>query len=75
MGKYVHTQIPVLMGDNYEHIMCHAAVHEEGDTVTITMSAKGSEGRDLSALLTTETGELVALSFVAIPVRPRNTPS
>lgn len=71
MAEYIRKQIPVLVGHNYEHVMCQAVVNVEGDTVTVTMSAKGPQARELLAV-TTE-NELMALSFVAIPVTPRNT--
>jgi hypothetical protein len=69
--KYTQLQVPVLIGQNYEHVMCHATIYEEGDTITITMSARGSDAAQIAAAMTE--GELLALSFVAIPARPRNT--
>lgn len=71
MAEYMRTQIPVLIGHNYEHVMCQAVINVEGDSVTVTMAAKGTEARELLALMTES--EIMALSFVAIPVTPRNT--
>lgn len=65
------TQIPILIGENYKHVMCSAFVIEEGDTVTVTMTAKGPDAATLAALMTS--GEPQALQFVAIPITPRNT--
>lgn len=71
MAEYIHKQIPVLIGHDYEHVMCKAVINVEGDSVTVTMAAKGTEARELLALMTEN--EIMALSFVAIPVTPRNT--
>lgn len=71
MAEYTHVQIPVLIGHNYEHVMCKAVINVEGDTVTVTMAAKGSDGRELLEVM--NQSEIMALSFVAIPVTPRNT--
>jgi hypothetical protein len=71
MAEYLRKQIPVLVGRNYEHVMCQAVVNVEGDNVTVTMSATGHEARELLAVMTEES--LMALSFVAIPVTQRNT--
>lgn len=73
MGSQIHVNIPVLVGHNYEHVMCRAVIEEEGDTVTVTMTATGKNAVELQHLMTT--GELMALSFVAIPVIPRSTDS
>lgn len=68
MAKLSHTQVPVLIGENYKHVMCEASIIEEGDTVTVTIAAKGSDASTLVALMTG--GEPMALQFVAIPVTP-----
>lgn len=73
MGEKATVYIPVLVGHNYEHVMCRAVIEEEGDTVTVTMTAKGRDAVELQSILTS--GELMALSFVAVPVLPRNTDS
>lgn len=64
-------QLPVLIGMDYKHIMCEAVIIEENDAVTITMTAKGQDANDLISVMTAQ--EPVALSFVAIPVKPRAT--
>lgn len=65
-------QIPVLIGQDYEHAMCEAEIIEDNDggIVTITMTAKGDNANALVALLTAM--EPMALSFVGIPVTPRS---
>lgn len=67
---YAQVDIPVLVGDNYEHIMARADVDvdTENTEVTITIKKKGRESLALAEILTT--GEIVALSFVAVPVKP-----
>lgn len=73
MGKLTNTQIPILTGPDYQHIMCEARILEDGDnvTVTMTMTATGQAANGLVETLTS--GEPMALSFVAIPVSPRST--
>lgn len=65
-----HTQIPVIVGDNYQHIMCEATVTEEDDLVRVVMIAEGADANDLLAVMTA--GEPMALQFVAIPVTSRS---
>ncbi len=69
--KIAETQIPILIGEGYDHIMCHAYILEQGETVTLRLSAKGQEASTLLAILSS--GEPQALQFVAIPVQPRTT--
>jgi hypothetical protein len=62
------TQIPVIIGDDYQHVMCEATIIQQNDVVTITMTANGQSANDLMAVLTAT--EPMGLSFIAIPVTP-----
>lgn len=70
-------QIPILIGDNYRHVMGKATVEELEHSglviVTLEITTGGQNARDLVALMTS--GEPQALQFVAIPVRPGTTKS
>jgi hypothetical protein len=76
MGKTTTVQIPILIGEDYRHLMGTAEILEEVENsrakvvLSVTASGAPEDARDLVALFTT--GEL-ALQFVAIPVTPRST--
>lgn len=59
--------IPILLGNNYEHVMGRADIVEEGDEIIITVRAKGREAGELASLLTAM--EPMALSFVGVPLQ------
>lgn len=65
IGKF---EMPVLLGNNYEHVMGQGNIFEEGGEVTITIKAKGTAARDLLILF--ENMPPMALSFAGIPVQP-----
>lgn len=71
MYPKVHkTQIPIITGQNYEHIMGDVAIIESDVvTIEIRVCASGKEASNLITLLTA--GEPMGLSFVALPVTPR----
>ena len=66
------THIPVLLGTHYEHVMAHCNIVEDDKVVnvSITLSATGVNAATLVALL--RAGEPMGLSFVAVPIVPRN---
>ena len=68
MAKVTYTQIPVLLGYDYQHVMGHADIYEEGYEITIMIRAGGENARDLAELF--QSGEPQAISFVSIPVMP-----
>lgn len=60
--------IPVLLGDNYEHVTASAEIIRTLDSVTIHITSKpGPDTQMLADLL--EQVEPIALKIVAIPVR------
>lgn len=61
-------QIPVMLGEDYQHVMGEAIIMEQNDVVTVTITAKGTNARDLIAVLSAM--EPMGLSFIAIPVTP-----
>lgn len=62
--------LPVLIGENYEHVMAQASVSQDRPgKVTITIEATGKDGDILADFLTA--AEPIALSFAGIPVQPR----
>ena len=69
--REINRYIPVLLGNNYEHIMARADIVEEGDEITVTIKAKGGDALDLAEVFTSS--EPLALSFVAIPVKPHSS--
>lgn len=73
MLKITSTKIPVLIGKNYDHVMADVSITEELNVVTIdiTLVAIGSHANDLMHILTSSQ-EPMGISFVAIPVTPRN---
>ena len=71
MGKHIQVNVPVLTGANYEHVIAKGDISIEGDNVVITISSKGRVGLELAESLTS--GEIVALSFAAIPVKPHTS--
>ena len=67
--QVISARIPVLIGENYQHVMAFARMVEEDDgNVTITMTTQGNEGQELLSWLSG--GAPVALTVVAIPVTP-----
>lgn len=76
MANTTTVQIPILIGEDYRHLMGTAEIlelEEEGKAkviFSVTADGRPNDARDLVALFTT--GEL-ALQFVAIPVTPRST--
>ena len=71
MARVTRTQIPILIGDNYRHVMSSAVILEQENTVSLTLTVEGFEADNLLALLAS--GEPQALQFVPIPVNPRKT--
>lgn len=61
--------IPVLLGDDYAHVMAHAVIEEDPGKTTVTIVAEGRAADILGAFLTAP--EPVAVSFSGIPVQPR----
>lgn len=61
--------MPILIADNYEHIMAHADIVEEPNKTSITITVEGEHARYFAACVTST--EPVALSFAGIPVQPR----
>jgi len=64
--------MPILLGDDYQHIWGSVVVYEEPDhtEVSITISAQGEDARKLAGYMTTPVP--IALSFVPVPVRAHN---
>lgn len=69
-AQHITTQVPVLLGDGYEHIMATADVvmNDVYVVVNIQITETGEKANDLVALFTS--GEPQGLKFVAIPVTP-----
>lgn len=64
--------LPVLLGFDQEHVMAKAYIEADGDNVDIRIKSSGPAGLALTEFLMG--GSPVALSFVAIPVKP-HTPA
>ena len=62
-------KLPILIGDNYQHIMGHAKIVQTPESVTITIEVEGPNSRLVGDFVAA--GEVVALSFAGVPVRPR----
>ena len=71
MAKHIQVNVPVLTGNDYKHVIARGDISIEGDDVVITISAKGRVGLELSEALTS--GEIVALSFSAVPAQPHTS--
>lgn len=67
-AKRTTLQVPVLLGQNYEHVMARADIVEEGDEMTITIKAKGREFVNMQNVVAQI--DILAVSFVGIPVKP-----
>ncbi len=65
--------LPVLIGDDYEHLMTRCTVDEEPGKTTVTIVAEGEASKYLADFLTA--AEPIALSFAGIPVQPRKNQS
>jgi hypothetical protein len=59
--------LPVLIGEDYKHVMGHAVIVQTPDSVVITIEATGKSGRALGDYVAAS--EIVALSFSGVPVR------
>lgn len=79
--KVTEKPIPVLIGDNYEHVMAKATIEQtaavrspttnqvvEEAEVVITIVAKGPSAQELGDYVAV--ADVVALSFGVVPVRP-----
>lgn len=60
-------QLPVLIGNDHEHVMAKADIFRSPDKVLIQITSTGPESQLLAEFL--EQAEPIALSFEAIPVR------
>ena len=69
MADEIRTEklLPVLVGYNYEHVMGRAEIVQTPDSVVITITSKGADARELGDFVASS--EIVALSFVGIPIR------
>lgn len=79
--KVTEKLIPVLIGNDYEHVMAKATIEQtaakhspttnqvlEPAKVTITIIAEGPSAQELGDFVAA--GDVVALSFGFVPVRP-----
>lgn len=62
--------LPVLIGDNYEHVMGKAYIEQTPNSVVITIQVYGNDARTLGDFVAAE--EVVALSFSGVPVVPHH---
>lgn len=62
--------MPILLGANYEHIMGQTKIVQTPESTTITISIEGKNARLVGDFVAA--GEIVALSFAGVPVRPRH---
>lgn len=70
MAKLTRLILPVLVGPDWAHTMADVSVVEEPDQTTVTLViGKGHDHRKVAEFLTT--GEAVAVSLTALPVRNR----
>lgn len=60
-------QLPVLIGNDHEHVMAKADIYRAPDKILIEIEARGPNSQLLAEFL--EQAEPIALSFGAIPVR------
>lgn len=79
--KTTEKPIPVLIGDDYEHVMAHAKIEQKAEVrspttnqilepaeVVITIVAKGPSAKELGDYVAVP--DVIALSFGVVPVRP-----
>lgn len=65
--RHTERKLPVLIGNDYKHLMATAQIVRSPNKVTIEIIAEGENGQALAAFL--EEVEPIGLKFVAIPVR------
>lgn len=65
--RHTSKLMPVLIGNNYKHVMGRAKIHRGLDKVLIEIESSGEHGQLLADYL--EQAEPVAVSFTAIPVQ------
>lgn len=61
--------MPILLGTNYEHIMGRTKIVQTPESTTITIVVEGKHSRLVGDFV--GAGEIVALSFAGVPIRPR----
>jgi hypothetical protein len=79
--KKTEKPLPVLIGQNYEHVMAQATIEQKAEVrspttnkvleqaeVVITIIAKGPSAQELGDYVAAH--DVVALSFGTVPVRP-----
>lgn len=71
MPSHIITEkpMPILIGENYEHIMGLTKIVQTPESTTITIVIEGKNARLVGDFVAA--GEIVALSFAGVPVRPR----